>query len=502
MADFEIQQEGMPQRGRLRVRPPPDFARRSVKLRIFGLLAGLFLVMGLVERAADPRTWQWLTATGKQLEPLPEVQSRLLRPTMRTERDPAGTFVAADKTAATSDQPLNLATAEASGTVVQTGPAERAWNQGWRDILRTLRPPQRELLFRWLLVGQRATTTPDEIRASSEELLTALDKFWSDYQATAHQSVQKLSADEQKLWSDVLRQVDERWANEVRPAIEVVVGGDKPSAEQVAAIGGLEQTLRPLALNLVQDDTTLFRSAEREIWLHLLAQLQALPAQQSARTAADASYLQLFKQSDDYRGRLVRIRGIAKLGYQIEAPDNYLGVERYEVLVIQPQGGPDSPIMVVSLGLPAGFPKLKHRDKNGEATKLHEDVVVTGYSFKRLAYQATDGMYAAPLIVARTADWNPRTSLADARKPRSLRELATMVGLAALGATVTALIIAWRTQRVRRESRSQRFNFPDEQPNFSGIDIPPSPRDALAELSRKAYLDTSDRTARQQNSDS
>jgi hypothetical protein len=308
MAKFNIgpPDAELPGRPSSSIRPPPDFTRRSIKMRIFVLLASLFAVLALAERAADPKTWHWLTKMDEQAKAPPTVQNRLMPKATRTEHDPLGTFVSsndedeeADETAVPFDAPTATNPAEAL-----MDPVERAWNQGWRDLLQTLEPPQREILFRWLLAGQKGEAAPEEIREASVELVKLIDERWNDYHAAAFQSVQNMSADDRVLWVDVLRQVNGRWSGEVKPALEAISAGQKPDAKQQAAIGMLESTLRHLTLELVQDDT-VFRSAERDIWFHLAAQLQEKPNDQlGVRAPEDALYLQMFKQSDDYRGRL------------------------------------------------------------------------------------------------------------------------------------------------------------------------------------------------------
>jgi len=505
MAKFKIgpPDSDLPGRPSSRIRPPPDYTRRSIKLRIFVLLASLFAILALAERAADPRTWHWLTKMDERAQPQPKVQNRLIPKAARTESDPLGTFVTSTGSDDVSEngEPAPAPSPAENPADAQMDPVERAWNQGWRDLLRTLDREQREILFRWLLAGQKGEPAPEAIRPDSVELLKLIDERWNDYHATAFQSVQDLSPDDRLLWVDVLRQVNGRWSGEVKPALDAIAAGQKPDPKQQAAIGLLESTLRHLTLELVQDDT-VFRPAERDIWFHLVAQLQEMPNDQlGVRAPEDALYLQMFKQSDDYRGRLVRIRGVAKLGYRIDAPENYLGVDGYNVLVIHPEGGPDSPIIVYSLGLPEGFPELKHRDKDGGTTKLHEDVVITGYYFKRWAYPAPAGTYTAPLIIARAPEWKPRPPLAEAmgRKQWTPMQVVAIVASAALGAGLVFLFIIWRIRRDTRESLTQTFNAPEDQPDFNGLNAQPSAREALADLSRQALLQPStDPTASQE----
>ena len=61
------------------------------------------------------------------------------------------------------------------------------------------------------------------------------------------------------------------------------------------------------------------------------------------------AYLQLYKQSADYRGKMVTVKGTVRLAYRVAAPANYLGVKEYCVYWLYPAGGPDSPLIVYAL---------------------------------------------------------------------------------------------------------------------------------------------------------
>lgn len=511
MSEFKIGSDAdSPRRPASRLRPPPDFTRRSVKLRIFVLLASLFVVLAVAERAADPKTWRWLTEMDAKSQPQARIQNRLIQRTQRTAQDEPGTFVARADTGEDGDsefqslEPVEADPTKTDPADVQLDPVARAWNQGWRDLLRTLDRDQRELIFRWLLAGQKGEPAPESIREDSAELLKAIDQRWNDYHVAAFQSVQNMSDEDRILWVDVLRQVNTRWGSDVKPALEAIIAGEKPDTKQQAAIGGLEQTLRRLTLDLVEDDTT-FRPAEREIWFHLLAQLHERPKDQLGnRAPEDVVYLQMYKQPDDYRGRLVRFRGVAKMGYRYDAPKNYLGIEEYNVLVIDPDGEPDSPIIVYTLDLPEGFPALKHRDKDRATTKLHEDVEITGYFFKRFAYQAPAGTYTTPQVIARSPAWVPRRTLAEVtgRDKWTPTHVAAIVAIAAVGAALTMAFIVWRIRRDTQDSITHTFNDPPQNAHFDNLDIGPSTRETLAELARRSEEQPGDQSTASQERES
>src|SRR5205823_3960873 len=124
-----------------------------------------------------------------------------------------------------------------------------------------------------------------------------------DYQAVAFQSVADLKGDDQAQWIDVLRQVNGRFAN-VLPALQTSAAGRTPTEAERTTLQGLETTLVALAQAQIQDDTLIFRPAEREIWFHELARVRdSDQAQLEKASLGHVAYLQLHKQPADYRGK-------------------------------------------------------------------------------------------------------------------------------------------------------------------------------------------------------
>jgi len=151
-------------------------------------------------------------------------------------------------------------------------------------------------------------------------MLHQTQQLWEDYQAVAFQSVAELKGDDQAQWIDVLRQVNGRFASDVLPALQEIVAGRNPSEADLVALQGLETTLVALAQAQIQDDTLIFRPAEREIWFHELARVHDLDqAQLEKASLGRVAYLQLHKQPADYRGRLVTVKGTVRLAYRTAA---------------------------------------------------------------------------------------------------------------------------------------------------------------------------------------
>jgi hypothetical protein len=365
-------------------------------------------------------------------------------------------------------------------------PVARAWEQGWKDVYNRLAPAEQSLLFEMLHASRNHQALPADKGTAAADLLAQLGTLWEDYQALAFQSVAELTGDDKSLWVDVLRQVNGRFANEVRPALQSVVDGRTATGAEERAIAGLQTTLDKLTTAKIEDDT-VFRPAEREIWFRELARVRdADPAALRQQSVGPVAYLQLHKQPTDYRGDVVTVEGTVKLAYRVQAPENYLGITEYFVLWVHPAGGPNAPIVVYSLAVPPGFPAIKDKDQDRGTTTLHEDVIVTGVFFKRWAYPGKDGTYTAPLIVANVPTWTSTEQAVDlARQPLGPREYAAMV-IAALVMSLCVTAVLWRrSRRVRPVAEA----FGPGAPNLSALReaaIAPSPEETLRNLEREA----------------
>src|SRR5205807_10551886 len=119
--------------------------------------------------------------------------------------------------------------------------------------------------------------------------------------------------------------------SDIRSALQTLADARLPTEAEARSISVLETTLVALATARIEDDTVR-RPAEREIWFHEWARVQnAADADLRRESAGHIPYLQLFKQPDDYRCRVVSMKGAVKLAYRVAAEPNYLGVKEYVV---------------------------------------------------------------------------------------------------------------------------------------------------------------------------
>jgi hypothetical protein len=448
-------------------RPVPDYSRRGTKLKLFVLVAAAMLVLVAIDWARKPNSWQWLWQLDKLAERDEEVNDRLPDP-------PPGE---AGETLVSMDPPASLP-AEAA-----LDPVARAWQQGWKDVYDRLEAPERELLFQIVYVAANRQALPPAKSESAAELLARATALWEDYQAAAFQSIAQLTGDDQLLWVDVLRQVNGRFANDLSPAIQSVIDGRTPTEAEERALAGLAETLVALTSARIEDDT-VFRPAEREIWFHRLALVRDRSAEElRQRSAGRVAYLQLFKQPDEYRGKVVSVKGTVRLAYRVQAPGNYLGIKEYFVYWIHPEGGPTSPIVVYALAAPPDFPEIHDKDLDRRTTKLNEDVEVTGVFFKRWAYPAKDGTYTAPLVVANVPDWRP-SALALAGAETNIRPAEIgAVALAALLIAVCLAVVIW--YRTRRRRPADEF-VPPNIAALGNLSLAPTTQESLRQLERES----------------
>jgi hypothetical protein len=240
------------------------------------------------------------------------------------------------------------------------------------------------------------------------------------------------------------------------------------------------------ASSSIRDDTAVLRPAEREAWFETVSRVRDLDFTEARKSSLGrVAYLQLFRQPDEYRGKLVTVFGTVRLAYRVAATDNELGIEEYFVYWLQPAGGPDSPILVYALEAPPGFPGISEQNKSSEsAGKLHEEVEVTGVFFKRAAYAAKGGTYTAPLIIAKVPDWKLQApDRASAELPVGPVELMALL-VAALLLAICAGAVFWK-----RSGRPRQFSASTSESldmNLKHVTLGPTTEQSLRQLGRDA----------------
>jgi hypothetical protein len=283
--------------------------------------------------------------------------------------------------------------------------------------------------------------------------------------------------DEQQAPAD--REFDARLPRRPNPAERpdsfIAVSAVTEPAPAPAADDGL--------LAAIDDDTLFLRPAERECWLWLEDRLRTTdPISLRSDSIADVGYRRLHEQPHEYRGKIVTIRGTAKWAYRSAADKNGGEVTKRFVLWIMPEGGPPSPIVVFTLGVPPGFPTIT-ASAGERMTRLSEEISVTGLFVKRGAYQAQDGARTAPVIIAGNVDWKGPAAILQ----RASRFDFGVGGLLPASAAALALAVVvfglcyWLTVRSERQGRANSGQ-PAIQPDFRGLQAGPSAAEALRQM--------------------
>lgn len=221
-------------------------------------------------------------------------------------------------------------------------------------------------------------------------------------------------------------------------------------------------------LGRVRDDT-IFRKQDYESWFNLCRVLQDTPAAAiRAASTGPATFLQLYQQPAAYRGELVTIAGTVRRASYRAAPQNDQGIEGYHQVWLQASGTSSSLLVVFVLELPPGFP-------TGDG--LEAEVTLTGFFFKRWAYAAQDTIRTAPVVLARTLEWQQPAAVATARQTSWWPYL----GAAIVGTVLALLAVRFRTPRNQALDR-----YTDD----SVGDIEPPPIDRMAVESFQIHPDT------------
>lgn len=241
---------------------------------------------------------------------------------------------------------------------------------------------------------------------------------------------------ERALWgppsAPAVRQIDTKLAGGplVRTVDDAVTIEAPPPADvAVGEAGGDDDLAAPRDMLAAVRDDTVFRSADGPAWFAIWRRLAEEAASETPLPRGrSVGFAQLFEQPRSFRGRRVRFAGRMRRLQEVEAPTNDLGIERTWQAWVEPAGGPPSPIVVYFLSIPPG---------TRTGLRIDEPVIIDGVFFKRWAYQASDAIRLAPLVMAASPRRPPRIERGRGESAIVGWALFSIVGLVA----VTALAI-------------------------------------------------------------
>lgn len=198
-------------------------------------------------------------------------------------------------------------------------------------------------------------------------------------------------------------------------------------------------------LRAVRDDT-FFHDEEAAAWFHLLDLLRRSDSAELDRfCTGSVSYLQVYRQTAAYRGRLVQIDGTIRRLQSLKAPVNSDGIDRYWQAWLFTDAKPTDPIVLYLLDVPTSMLPITHTP--GTVIEQNVPASVTGFVYKRWTYRAAGGLNTAPVLVA--ASVRPKESIGESPRftPGTGKISPRMLGFALGGTATLALAAAWLAYR-------------------------------------------------------
>ena len=199
-------------------------------------------------------------------------------------------------------------------------------------------------------------------------------------------------------------------------------------------------------------DNTRFRDEENPAWFNLLGVLRQAEESDLRRAAIGrVSWLQLNEQSHEYRGELVTVQGTIRRAHRVDAAKNDEGIDGYYQIWLQPDDNPKQPIVVYCLQPPQEFPT---------GMELAERARVTGFYFKRWLYLGKEDLQTAPVLLAKTVDWQEKPS-AEKNIPPAFNSIYFLIAAAAVASllAIAYIVLCTRGRPRKTEREPVDLNF-------------------------------------------
>lgn len=213
---------------------------------------------------------------------------------------------------------------------------------------------------------------------------------------------------------------------------------------------------------------------EYEAYWRLLVQSHYTSAKAFARVARrDVTYVNLFHEPEQYRGKVVHVAGrlVRLLAYPAPDEARAAGVSTiYEAWIMTDAYG-ENPVCVAFTDLPSGLVVDSTR-------KYNDEVGFDGYFYKRYRYKAADARKAsefrdAPLLIGHTLTGRfQRGGAVEETENWGHNLIWVFVGVVGGALAIVLALTAWfrfHDRRVRhrlRTSRNQEFVPPSEEESF------------------------------------
>ncbi len=140
-----------------------------------------------------------------------------------------------------------------------------------------------------------------------------LDQNWNDYHTRVSRSLAQddgqLTDAQKRMSVEIIERSKTAWP-ELLSALLAVGEATTLTDDQQRQLADLQQLLDQRAWSQIEDNTVL-RSAETEAWYRCWEKLQAFSSQELAQADGPLTFVQLFSQPQELRGRLVKVTGTA-----------------------------------------------------------------------------------------------------------------------------------------------------------------------------------------------
>lgn len=460
-------------------RPPPNYFSRKVQYKLLALVALLMTVLVMMEKVRDPDLYRLFDDS----VPVPANSST-------------------DASSGNSDNPLfdpqlaqfgNPLPAKASQTAKDLQSTHRTL---WIAILKKLTSAEQHTLVDTLHRARNGERGNDQQQTRWWALYQKIDLLYQKYEQqlmlSIHSTTTALTPQQKIRAQAVLSQMRTRWTQPLRKAFLDILEAnpdEQAPAENQTEYQFIQHILDQIGISRI-DDHTVFRNSDNLAWFRMLETLRTAAADRvQASVLATPNILELSKQQDTFRGKLISMRGEVRKAYRVRAPSNQLDIPQYYVLVIRPSGGGTTPLIVYCLQPPNGFPSLPDKDIDRSTADMNDVVQVTGYFFKSWAHAGPQGqMFSSPLMLANSFQWLPHEKLAPTTSVKPASQLPiwaifVIPLVLAIGFTgIVYLLSRWKGQTATNISPT------DISQHLAGLgddEVAPPTREALQQLAEQ-----------------
>jgi len=466
-------------RGAGKRRPPPNYFSRKVQYKLFGLVALLMTVVVVMERVRDPDLFRFFDEQAAG-----DVNSS----TSGSSGNHANPLF--DPQLARFGNPLPPTASQASRDLQSTH------RTLWIAILKKLTAAEQQTLLDTLHRARNGERGNDQQQTRWWELYQKIDLLYQKYEQqlmlSIHSTTTALTPEQKTRAQAVLSQLRTRWTQTLRKAfldiLETTPDAQAAEANQTE-YQFIQHILDQIGISRI-DDHTVFRNSDNLAWFRMLETLRTATADRlQASVLVRPNILELSKQQDTFRGKLISMRGEVRKAYRVQAPTNQLDIQQYYVLVIRPSGGGTTPLIVYCLQPPSGFPSLPDKDIDRSTADMNDVVQVTGYFFKSWAHVGTQGqMFSSPLMLANSFQWLPHEQmpLTTSAKPASQLPVWAIFAIPLILAVVFTggvyLMSRWKGQTATDTSPT---DISQHLAGLSDDEVAPPTREALQQLAEQ-----------------